>query len=99
MKKIILILLSLVMILCGCVKETTDQNCQQVYELSDKYTRDSVFIRTDTLKPWGDNNIICGKDLMVLSNSNPSWQLCDQEIIEYRRYVIGNKITYAKTFN
>tara|TARA_R110000868_G_scaffold335443_1_gene596298 strand:- start:891 stop:1184 length:294 start_codon:yes stop_codon:yes gene_type:complete len=70
--KLILKAIAALIILASCTKEQTEKppNCSPVYLLSDKYTIDSVYLKTDTL--WQDKNI-CGADLERLKLIKPYW--------------------------
>ena len=89
------IAMSVILPFTSCSKDRIDSpNCDTVCLLSDKYTSDSVYLRTDTL--WKDDNI-CGEDLIRLSKLQESWiVLCADMSIERWRYVVGNKVTQPK---
>lgn len=100
MKKIFqpgLAIITMAMILSciACSKNKTDPpKCDKVCLLSDKYTNDSVFVRTDTI--WKDDNI-CGEDLIRLSKEQDFWiVLCADMTFELWRYVVGNNVTPLK---
>jgi hypothetical protein len=78
---------------CNCSKQSVElPKCDKVCLLSDKYTSDSTFIRTDTL--WKDDNI-CGEDLIRLKKEQDFWvTLCADMTIEHWRYVVGNTVTH-----
>jgi hypothetical protein len=66
MKKLLFIFVSGIAI--ACTKENVPEpTCQRVYILSDKYRADSTYIQTDSIKPWGLNNIFCGEELAKLA--------------------------------
>lgn len=90
--------------LISCTKQTIPEpSCQRVYILSDKYRADSTYIQTDSIKPWGYNNVFCGEELAKLSAIKDTTYKCvfpnplipDMKI-QTDRYVIGNKITHPK---
>lgn len=89
MKKLLIILL-----LAGCSKvELKQPTCKRVYCLSDRYSYDSVYLKTDTLWPFGRyRNDFCDKDTLKFV-TQPILFLCDDSTFEIRRYVIGDKIT------
>ncbi len=96
MKKLLILLF-----FTACTKEYTSPvpQCQRVYYLSDKYTFDTVYLKTDTLWPWGRyNNVFCGKDTLIFSNYRDSFRVCGIQIYEVLRCVIGDKITYPKIY-
>lgn len=84
-----------IFILIGCEKSKflPAVDCQPCYLLSDKYTPDSVYKRTDTL--WKDP-MLCGRWLDSVRAQKPaSFVLCADRTIENQRYVIGNQVSYA----
>ena len=71
--------------------------CERACLLSDKYTSDTIYVRTDTL--WKDYNL-CGKwldSIKVLIGKDEWLRLCDTSFswrYEVWRYVIGNEVTW-----
>lgn len=73
--------------------------CQRVYELSDKYDSDTLFIKTDTLWPWGRYaNVFCKSDTLIFSQFNDSLHGCEPQGYQRTRYVIGDKKTLPLIF-
>ena len=90
------IIIAVAIILIGCAKELEKPftDCQAACLLSDKYTSDSIYRKTDTL--WKDSQL-CGRWLDSLKRQKPSTiVLCADRTIEIWRYVIGHKITSAQ---
>jgi hypothetical protein len=92
-----------VLLIAGCTKLYVEHPpCQRVYMLSDKYTLDTSYIRTDTLWPWGRyNNAFCNSDTLIFYQSvQPTpLQICGKDNLVIIRYVVGNKITFARIYN
>lgn len=93
MKKLLVILL-----LAGCSKvELKQPTCKRVYCLSDRYSYDSVYLRTDTLWPFGRyHNDYCDSDTLQFV-TQPMLYLCADSTFEIRRYVIGDRTTQPIT--
>jgi hypothetical protein len=101
MKPLTIILAMCIFIFGSCSKNEiiAQSTCDRATLLSDKYSSDSVFLKTDTL--WFDAHL-CGKDLQNIKAAKDYWIIfCSPPIqsmpsftIEHCRYVIGNKITY-----
>lgn len=72
--KTIISLLAAFVFLTACTKESFEKppDCSPVYLLSDKYTIDSVYLRTDTLN-GGKAIIACGAELERLKLIKPYW--------------------------
>lgn len=91
----------LVVLAIGCTKaqDLPESTCQRVYYLSDKYTVDTFFVRTDTLWPWGrTNNVFCNDELNQFRIPNDSFIVCSIQMYEVRRFVIGNIITHPRIY-
>jgi len=86
--------------LAACNKEEPIKpTCQRVYFLSDKYTYDTIYVKTDSLWPWGKhNNDFCNSDTLQFSNDERILKICADSTLEVRRWVIGNKITSYTIF-
>jgi hypothetical protein len=82
--------------LTACTKGPVN-NCNSAALLSDKYTLDSVFVKTDTL--WKDD-CIPYKEFIKIRDLAPAWYIgCyPNNYLECLRYVIGDKITYPIIF-
>ena len=73
------------------VKPENGQSCASVWLISDKYTKDTVWLRVDTL--WHDANI-CGADLQKCKNQEEQWILfCTPPIAELPLFIL-EKRTY-----
>lgn len=84
-----------------CVKQALPvATCQRVYVLADYYRLDTVYLRTDSLWPWGRlNNAFCGRDTLAFTRYEPKpVQACGTDQLVAIRYVVGNKITQSKIF-
>lgn len=84
-----------------CVKQALPAaTCQRVYVLADYYRLDTVYLRTDSLWPWGRlNNAFCGRDTLVFArHQSQPVQVCGTSQLVAIRYVVGNKITQSKIF-
>ena len=83
-----------VLFLFSCSKSELKQpTCKRVYCLVDKYNRDTVYMRTDTLWPHGRyGNDFCNEDTLRFV-TQPIIFMCMDSTYEILRYVIGNKIT------
>ena len=84
-----------------CVKHALPvATCQRVYVLADYYRLDTVYLRTDSLWPWGRlNNAFCGRDTLVFTKYEPKpVQVCGTSQLVAVRYVVGNKVTQSKIF-
>lgn len=82
----------LLLILAGCSKTkfAPAPTCKRVYELCDRYTRDTVFIRTDTIWPWGRyNNWFCGKDTLQFINHITAGTICADSTYQVTRYAMN----------
>lgn len=78
--------LAILAALSACQKENHFINCQPVLLLSDKFTKDSVFIKTDTLMK---ERIVCGADLDSIKVHSSYWNnLCSIDELEHLRYII-----------
>lgn len=99
MKKLIPSLIIISLLIAGCSKyEPIQPTCKRVYCLSDRYSYDTVYLRTDTLWPFGRyHNEFCGSDTLKFVTL-PMLFLCADSTYEIVRYVIGNKITQPKIF-
>lgn len=88
-----------IFIFTACSKvELKQPTCKRVYCLSDRYTYDTVYLRTDTLRPFGRyHNDFCGSDTLKFV-TQPMLFLCTDSTFEIVRYVIGDKITQPKIF-
>lgn len=86
------LIVATVILIIGCTKpEITKTDCQPCCLLSDKYTSDSVYKRTDTL--WKD--VLYGKWLdSIKAQPQRTIIMCSDLSIESRRYVIGYEITF-----
>lgn len=84
-------------LLLSCSKEYLP-DCQRIYVLVDKYNGDTSYWKTDTLRPWGENNLFCKADTMWAHDYKPVLLGCNPLGFELVRYVIGNKITYPTIF-
>ena len=75
--------------------------CQRVYVLQDHYRLDSVYLRSDSLWPWGRfNNVFCGRDTdQFITEKLQLVRVCGTDELTATRYVIGNKITEPLTFS
>jgi hypothetical protein len=90
-----LILLSL-LLSCSKYQEPVN-NCNKACLLSDKYTLDFVFLKTDTLFK---DDCIPYKEVIKIRDIAPAWFIgCyPNNYLECLRYVIGDKITYPIIF-
>ena len=76
----------------SCMKNTgfKEPTCEFYCLLSDKYTTDSVYIRTDTLWGKGGYAYVCGRDLDSCKVRMIQWfSNCEDNTIECLRYVFG----------
>ena len=91
----------LLFVLLSCTKENILPNnstgTQRACLLSDKYKKDTSYIRTDTL--WKDY-VLRDSIAKRISLIQPMWlKICVPDTsYEIWRYVIGTKITYPKIF-
>lgn len=98
--KPITIILAAILFFTSCSKNEIipQEKCDRATLLSDKYSSDSIFLKTDTA--WTDPHL-CGKWLEEIKQAKDSWVIfCTPPIsslptftIEHLRYVVGNKIT------
>ena len=87
MKKLIPILLTVVLI--SCSKEVTKESCAMCYLLSEKYTYDSVYIRTDPLF----EGLACGDELDKFKAAHDTtFKVCNPNIIEHWKYIIKTNL-------
>lgn len=89
--KLLTIIIALTLLSCSKTIGIKEPTCRFVCLLSDKYTPDSFFIRTDTL--WGGGyNYICGDDLKNCLALKPHWAtLCIDGSLECLRYIFNNE--------
>jgi hypothetical protein len=82
-------LLVLIIVLSSCWKsELPTPTCKRVYCLSERYTIDMKYIRTDTLWPFGRlHNDFCGSDTLQFVNP-PILFLCADSTYEIKRYIL-----------
>jgi hypothetical protein len=86
--------IAILFLFAGCSKNINKitPTCEFYTLLSDKYTGDSSYIRTDTLSP--KYAYACGKDLDSCKKYAIQWlNNCGNNTIECLRYVFGNKKT------
>jgi hypothetical protein len=93
MKKLLFI--TLIALFISCTKENIKEpTCQRIFMLSDKYSIDTVYLRTDSIFPWGRlHNDFCGEQLNQFKSDTSLLRLCEDQTFERKRYVIGNVIT------
>lgn len=92
----ILILICWLMTMCSCSKyewvEST--KCNWVYLYSDKYTSDTIYLRTDTLHPFKQyENYLCDSSLTNWRNHKTFLKGCERDGYEQFRYSIGTEIS------
>jgi hypothetical protein len=88
---IFLFLMCLIAALCSCGKTYPDEpTCRRVYILSEKFTREKVYLRTDTTY----QDILCGHWLEVFRENKKVWDkdtgfvVCDRDLFERRIYIV-----------
>ena len=86
-----------VLSLVACTKSEVINDCDNVTFFSDKYTLDSVFVRTDLRM---EERPVCGIDLQRCKDANKAapFKPCPLNMIEIHRYKIGNTFTSPKIF-
>jgi hypothetical protein len=102
MAKPMVICLCLGILFLSCSKNIgkKEPTCEFYCLLSDKYTEDSVYIRTDTL--WGKDGYTyaCGRDLDSCKARRIQWiNNCADNMIECLRYVFGREASSPLKFN
>lgn len=94
--------IALLIVLASCSKNIglKEPTCHFYCLLSDKYTADSFYVKTDTL--WGhvgQYNYACGSDIDSMKANLVTWYInCQQYPIECWRYVFDNKKSLPTIF-
>lgn len=91
---------AVVIVNTGCSKaELPEVNCKRVYYLSDRYTLDTVYLKTDTLWPYGRyHNDFCGSDTLQFTSKVSFLLLCADSTYEIKRWVVGDVASQPKIF-
>ena len=89
--KLLTFILIILAIFCSCGKTYPDEpTCRNVLILSEKFTREKVYLKTDT----SYQDVLCGHWLEVFKENKKVWDLdtgfrvCDRDLFERRIYII-----------
>lgn len=97
--KLLLITITVIFFSCSKTIGLKEPTCRFVVLLSDKYSHDSVYIRTDTLYGKGNLTYVCGRDLDSCKSRPDHWiVLCADATFECWRYVFDKQITQPLIF-
>ena len=95
--KLLIIMLALSLASCSKNIGGKEPSCRFYTLLSDKYTGDSIYLKTDTL--WGKSGqyaYACNADLDSMKANSVTWYWCEGISGECLRYVFDNKIELPK---
>jgi hypothetical protein len=89
---IFLFLMCCLAALCSCGKTQLqpEPTCRRVLILSEKFTREKVYLKTDT----SYQDILCGHWLELFKENKKFWDLdtgfvvCDRDLFERRVYIV-----------